>query len=224
MSEAGRSSRFDGAPDPFAERIAPALVDAVFELGYERASMAEVAARAGIGIAELEARYSDKEECVLRVYEALIDDFLARTGLAYDRGASWREALRDSAYAAADWIEEHPRATRFGMVDVLRSESEMVRVRREEIFKVCAELIDAGRADAPDPESIPESAPVLAIGAIAEMLTRRLQSGAEAAPRAMVPEMMCIAVRPYLGEEVAREELSIPPPPRSHAEPAEGRG
>ena len=30
-----------------------------------------------------------------------------------------------------------------------------------------------------------------------------------------VPELMYVAVRPYVGEEVAREELAIPPPPES---------
>jgi hypothetical protein len=53
----------------------------------------------------------------------------------------------------------------------------------------------------------------MAMGAIVETL-RRQQEGtlAEDVVEA-VPKMMYAAVRPYLGEEAARRELEIPPPP-----------
>jgi hypothetical protein len=39
----------------------------------------------------------------------------------------------------------------------------------------------------------------------------------------VVPDLMFVAVRPYLGHEAAREELSIPPPRDPDLEPvAEG--
>jgi hypothetical protein len=54
------------------------------------------------------------------------------------------------------------------------------------------------------------------IGAIAEMLTKRLTQG-EVDPYEFVPQLMSIAVRPYLGEDAAAKELARPPPPRPPA-------
>jgi len=42
---------------------------------------------------------------------------------------------------------------------------------------------------------------------------REGQGRLSSAPVELVPELMYGAVRPYLGEEAARRELTIPPPP-----------
>lgn len=63
-------------------------------------------------------------------------------------------------------------------------------------------------------DSIPAFTAEGVIGSIGEMLTKRLQRpGFD--PYDLVPELMALAVRPYLGEEAAARELEIPPPPRA---------
>jgi AcrR family transcriptional regulator len=210
------------AGDPFADRLYVALIDVVAERGYQAADVESVTRRAGVDTAEFYRRFADKEDCVQQAYEAFIEDFLRHVQRAYDAGPDWRSALRGAAYAAADWMNEHPRTARFGGVDVLYARNEMVRVRREEVFRYCAGLIDAGRAEAPNPSAVPEAAPIMAIGAIAQTLTARMQKGEALETDRMVPAMMYQAVRPYLGEAVAREELAIAPPVR-RTDRGEGR-
>jgi AcrR family transcriptional regulator len=207
-------------PDPFADPIATALVEVIAERGYEATDVASVIRRAGIDEAEFHRRFSGKEDCVQQVFEAFIEDFLRHVRSAYEAGGDWRSALRGAAYAAAGWMNDHPATARFGGVEVLYAKSEMVRVRREEVFRYCAGLIDAGRAEAPDPAAVPEAAAMMAIGGVAQILTRRMQMGEDLETDRMVPAMMYQAVRPYLGEEAAREELEIAPPPR----PSRGHG
>jgi AcrR family transcriptional regulator len=210
--------RVDPVGDPFADPLYVALIDIVAERGYEGADVDSVTRRAGVDTAEFYSRFADKEDCVQRAYEAFIEDFLWHVQRAYDVGPDWPGALRGAAYAAADWMNEHPRTARFGGVDVLYARNEMVRVRREEVFRYCAGLIDAGRAVAPDPSAVPEAAPIMAIGAIAQILTGRMQKREALETDRMVPALMYQAVKPYLGEEVAREELTMarpaPPPGR----------
>jgi AcrR family transcriptional regulator len=200
------------APDPFADPLYVALIEVVAERGYEGAGVAEVIARAGADRAGFDARFARWEEFVLCVLGAFIDDFTDRVQRAYDSEWRWRPALRAAAYASAAWLEEHPDTARFGTVDVLAAHDEMIRVRREEAFLYCARLIDAGRAEAPDPAAVPEAAAAMAIGSIAQILTHRMQAGEELETAQMVPALMYQAVLPYLGEEAAREELSMAPP------------
>jgi hypothetical protein len=93
--------------------------------------------------------------------------------------------------------------------------SEIARISREEVFFFCGALIDLGRtepgADVPDDMS----AAMFAIGAIVQLLTRRLQGDSPIEPHATVPEMLYTVVRTYLGEEAAREELTPPARPLS---------
>jgi AcrR family transcriptional regulator len=203
-----------GRPDPFADPVASALVEIVTERGYEATSVEAVVHRAGIGRGEFRRRYVDKEGCVRQVFEAFIDDFTARVQGAFEAEPGWPTSLRAAAYATTDWMAEHPDTARFGMVDVLAARNEMIRVRREEIFVYCAGLIDAGRTLAPDPAAVPEAAAVMAVGAVVQIISRRMQVGKDLDFGGLVPELMYGAVRPYLGEEAARAELTAPRPRR----------
>jgi AcrR family transcriptional regulator len=202
--------------DPFTDPIAIATVDEVVERGYAAASVAGVLARPGVERDEFERCFVDLEDCALRTYEAFIADFERRVGSAYNGGDGWLAALRAAAYETADWMAANPKLVRFGTTEVLEMRSEMARVRREEVFLYCAALIDGGRAEAADPAAIPPSAPIVAVGSILQLLTHRVQKGADIDAHAMVPEMMYAAVRPYVGEEVARVELTVPRPPSPH--------
>jgi AcrR family transcriptional regulator len=210
MSAAER--RVDPVGDPFADPLYVALIDVVAERGYEGAGAAEVIARAGTSAAAFDRRFGRWEEFVLCVLGAFIDDFTDRVGRAYDSGTDWRTGLRAAAYESADWLERNPRVARFGTVDVLAARDEMIRVRREGAFLYCAGLIDRGREVAPDPAAVPEAAAAMAIGSVAQILTGRLQAGESLETGQMVPALMYQAVRPYLGEAAAREELEMARP------------
>jgi AcrR family transcriptional regulator len=199
-------------PNPHLDPISVAIVDLSVERGYEQVRVEDVVERAGVGAEEFQRRYTGKEDCALRVFETLAAEFEWRVGTAYNRESEWRSALRAAAGAAADWMLEVPNVVRFGTVEVLAMESEMARVRREEAFAYCAGLIDRGREEAPDRDAIPEGAAAVAIGSIMHLLTHRLQRGDEVDPHAIIPELMYGVVRPYLGEEIARQELEMPRP------------
>jgi AcrR family transcriptional regulator len=187
-----------------------AMVDVAAEQGYEAATVEAVLERAGVARREFDERFAGKEDCALKTFEAFIADYEWRVGGVYAAFSDWRTGLRAAAYATADWQVEFPNVVRFGVVEVLKADSEMARVRREEVFRFGAGLIDGGRAEAVEP--VGESTAVVAIGSIMQLLTQRLQVGAEVRAHGIVPEMMYAVVRPYLGEAAAREELTMPRP------------
>jgi AcrR family transcriptional regulator len=208
---AGARNPLEGGA-PFRHPLAPAVLAVLHERGYNEATVEEFIARAGIEPAEFDASFRDKPDVVLRVFEAFIDDFVAQVKRAFESVSGWPDNLRAAAYETTRWINEYPDAAWWGMVGVLDA-PEMARVRREEVFRWCASLIDEGRAQAEDPAAVPRAAPLIAIGAIVEILTRHQQGTIDDDPVATVPKLMYGAVRPYLGEEAARRELEIPPPP-----------
>jgi AcrR family transcriptional regulator len=195
----------------FEHPITGAVMAVIRERGYESADVAEFTERAGMSRPEFDRHFTGKADLTLRVFEAVIDDFEERARSAYESRATWPDNLRAAAYETVRWIVRNPDSAWFGMVGVLEA-GDMALVRREEVFKWCASLVDAGRAVAPDPGSVPRSAPLMAIGAIVEMLRRQQEGSLDADPVASVPRLMYSAVRPYLGEEAARRELEIPPP------------
>lgn len=195
----------------FAHPISGAVIRSIKERGYELASIEDFLERSGMSRIEFERQFRDKADATDRVFEAYMDNFKSRIGGAFATQPSWPDNLRAAAYEAARWLRDNPGGTWFGMVGTLDA-GDMPRLRREEVFKWCAGLIDQGRDFAPDPEAVPAAAPLIAAGAIAETLRRQQEGTLEAEIVETVAPMMYAAVRPYLGEEAARRELEIPPP------------
>ncbi len=196
-------------PDPYRDPIALAVVAEVAERG-ELASVGGVLSRSGVSAEAFYRRYTGLEDCAVEAYERLIAVYERRIGTAFNSQTDWRSSLRAAAYETADWMEEHPEVVDFGMTGVLKMKSELARVRREEVFVFCAGLIDLGRTEASAKAEGGESAAMFAVGSIIQLLTHRLRTNGPVEPHAIVPEMMFQVVRTYLGEEIAREELTLP--------------
>lgn len=200
-------------PDPLSDPLSLAIVSEAVERGYPAVTVDGVAARAGVEVEEFHRRFRDLDDCAIDTYERLIAAWVRRVVGAFNSRRDWRTALRAAAYETADFFEENPNLPQFGMTEVLRIPSELARVRREEVFAYSLRMIEQGRDAAPDPGSVPEGASMVAVGSILQLLTHRLQQGAEIRFHEQVPESVSMVVDTYLGEEAAREELVLRRPP-----------
>jgi AcrR family transcriptional regulator len=194
-----------------AHPIAAELFAATRESGYRAVTVGELLERSGMDQGEFEDNFENKTDLVLRVFGAFTDDFKERAGRVFDAIPAWPDSMRAAAYETARWLLAHPDAVWFGMVGALEA-PDGVLLLREETFKWAARVIDAGRAFAPDPQAVPPAAPFIAVGAIAETLRRQQEGTLDLDTVDAVPQLMAAAVRPYLGEEAAMRELTIPPP------------
>jgi AcrR family transcriptional regulator len=208
------------AGDRTWERIRRAVIDLVLERGYAATTVEAIVERAGVERADFERRFAGKDDCCLKVYEAALADFDRSVVGAYLSHDAWRDRLRAAAYAAAAYLREHPREALFGEVQ-MREGTEMVQVHRDAYLQRLVDLVDAGRAELDDPDSVSRSVAETTLGAAYNLLLDQLQEGREMRPAGqVVPELMCVAVRPYLGHDAALEELRIPPPPEQRMETA----
>jgi AcrR family transcriptional regulator len=188
-----------------------AMLDLAFEQGYEAVSVEQIAERAGARQEDFSGIFASKEDCAIAILEDLANDSLRTVREAYDGQAQWPDSLRAAAYAKARWMVENPKWVRFGMVE-MQWASEMTKAIRDSFYRHYSGLIDGGRAVANDPESVPAFTAEGTIGSITGMLSRRLQRGQIDNPYEFVPELMYLAVLPYLGEAAARRELTMPAP------------
>lgn len=193
-------------PDPHRDPLAAAVVAETCERGYENATEEGLIDRAGVSEQEFRARFESLDECALDSYERFIADFERHTGSAFNRQDEWPASLRAAAYAAVDWMLQNPALAQFGGAEVLKIPSGLGQVRHEEVLEFCASMIDRGREAAT--EEVPESASMVAVGSVGQLLTQRLQEGAELNFYDVIPELMYRIVSVYLGEEAARSELS----------------
>jgi hypothetical protein len=119
--------------------------------------------------------------------------------------------LRAAGYASAGYFEHHPHETRFCLLEMTRA-GNVHQAKAELVVRSSVEMIDAGRQELDDPDSISRSAAEWVAGSFMEMVLKRLSKTGKLQVTELAPELMYTAARPYLGEEVGPRGASIPPP------------
>lgn len=194
------------------ERIAAAAIDLVLERGYAGTTVDDLLRRAGVSRDVFEREFSGKEDCVLSTVDDGVRRFRKVVYCAYEGHEAWRDGLRAAAYAAARWVRDHPRYIAFATM-MMNGATDLARTHRDMALQMFVEIVDAGRKELEDPEAVSPDTAMVVIGSIYELLLRELSRGAgTGGAESFVPQLMYLAVRPYLGHAEALKELSVPPP------------
>ena len=202
-------------------RLRTALTDLAFELGYDEVTLEMVCERAEVPRRLVEQSFGNLGALSGWTHLQNAREFDEMVRAAYDGETAWRDRLRAAAYAAARFIEKRPRRVQFAITALLRA-GPMAQVVREGQLEYMVDMIDQGRQELDDPDSMNRSVAEGVMGAIYGKLTSEVQIH-EGQVRAsdFVADMMYVAVRPYLGEEAAREELRRGPADRARYERGE---
>ena len=216
MSEPRPIVYLDAPPE--RTRIRDAMIELVVERGYEAVSVEDVIGRAGAGRADFERHFAGKEDCCTQIYLEDIGEFDRLVFGAYERHETWREGLRGAAYAAARYFRDRPLEIRFDVTRILAA-GETPKAHRDNYMQRLVDLIDAGRSELEDPDSVSRAVAENAVGSVFELALKVIgETGDADSAESFVPGLMYVVVRPYLGHEAAHEELTIPPPPEQEEE------
>jgi AcrR family transcriptional regulator len=189
------------------QQLRGALTDLAFELGYEAVTLEMVCERAEVPRDLVEGSFGDLGSLSGWTHLQNAREFDEMVRSAYERESAWRDKLRAAAYAAARFIEDRPRRVQFAITALLRA-GPMAQVVREGQLEYMVDMIDQGRQELEDPETMDRSVAEGVMGAIYGKLTSEVKAhGGRVRASEFVADMMYVAVRPYLGEEAAREEL-----------------
>lgn len=195
------------------ERIREAAIDLILAHGYGAPTVEMVVDRAGVSRAEFHSHFADLEDCCLQIYIENLSDFEEVVFGGFERPGAWRDRLRAAVYALARFLSERRREVRFDVV-AMSSAGTLPQVHRERQLQRLVDIIDLGRQELDDPGSLSRATAEGVIGSIYALVVGEVQGGrADGAVEGVVPDVMYVAVRPYLGHDAAMEEFRIPPPP-----------
>jgi AcrR family transcriptional regulator len=189
--------------------LADATIEVVSQLGCAQATPALICERADLSLADFYRTFPAMEKALELVFEEQFRRLLGRCQLAYEAEEEWLDGLRSLAVELARWVNDHPREARFTLVGSL-SAGEQVALQREAAMARFAELVDQGRELCEEPDAVPRCFAVAVVGAVAELLTRRLSGCGPISTAELeraVPELMFFAVRPYASKGQADREL-----------------
>ncbi len=202
------------AASPERERIVEALVEIAAERGYAETTIELITERAGVDHSAFERHFRSKYDCFLSAWQEMNENCMREMLEAYNSQEDWPDRLRAVACEIVEGLRSDPSRACFA-VEVLAA-GDAARARRDMTMRVIASLIDAGRNEMDDPESVPHTtAEALAGSAYGQVYAKVVGGSTEELPE-LVPQLMSAAVMPYLGIEAGLAELSrgFDPPAR----------
>ena len=187
-------------------RIVEALIEIAAERGYAETTIEMIVDRAGLDRPAFDRHFRGKYDCFLSAWQEINEECLEEMVHAYNSQEDWPDRLRAVAYEIVHGLRHDPSRASFA-VEVLAT-GDAARARRDMTMRVIASLIDAGRREMDDPDSVPHTtAEALAGSAYGQIYSKVVRGEADALP-GLIPQLMSAAVMPYLGVEAALEELS----------------
>ena len=168
-------------------------------------SIEMVVAHAGLDRPAFDRHFRGKYDGFLSAWQEMNEECMASLMRAYNSEEYWPDRLRAVAIAVVGSLCDEPSRASFA-VEVLAA-GDAARARRDMTMRVIASLIDAGRKEMDDPESVPHTtAEVLAGSAYGQVYAKVVRGDTDELPK-LIPQLMSAAVMPYLGVEAALEEL-----------------
>jgi AcrR family transcriptional regulator len=207
---AGTETGTAASGDPVRNRIALAMIELAAEHGLEATTVAMLCERAGVGRAAFDRSFTSKEDCFLRVHGDIAAEFCQRVGVAYGGPRGWHDRIWAGAWAAMRFLQEDALRARFFVVAV-NGAGARAQARRDRVLQGLADMIDAGRAELEEPESVSRSTAEMVSGAIYGTIMGKIRDGAIERGEEFLSELVYMAMMPYLGARAAEDELLVQP-------------
>jgi AcrR family transcriptional regulator len=179
-----------------------ATARAVSDLGYPRLTVAAILERAGVSRKTFYEHFSDKEECFLAAYDVVSEGLVRSVSDAFNARGPWRDRVHDGLAEFLRVLAAEPDFARMCIVEVLAAGPAALQ-RRDSVMRTFTVFFDAGRAQAPPDRLLPKLISESVVGAIYELIYARVLRNRTHELPDLLPDLMYIALVPYLGPEAA---------------------
>jgi AcrR family transcriptional regulator len=182
------------------ERLLDGVVEAVAEHGYNATTIASITAAAKISRRTFYEYFEGKQDCFLAAYEMIeahvLDSMLAAPGAA----EPWPDRVRVRLAALLDVFSRDAAVSRCFLIEPLAAGGDVAARYREAMQLLAAAL----RPEPPPSELNMEVRDHALIGGIATLIVRRLNSGGAPRLPELLPDLVELALAPYVGRQEAK--------------------
>ena len=194
--------------DPIRERIVAAMVALVGSRGYAQTSVEMICEQARARRSHFDRCFAGKEDCFLCVHDEVATEFCESVLAAYEGASSWHDRVWAAGWAAMRFFQEDPIRARFLVVEV-NGTGNVAQSRRDRVLQRLADILDGGRQELEKPDSVSRCTAEIVAGAIYGTVLGRIEAGCIERGDDFLPELVYMAVMPYLGSRAAEDELLV---------------
>lgn len=192
------------------ERLLEAMVRAAADKGYEATTVADVIAVAGVSRTTFYEMFSDKEDCFLAAYDAVVDVLVHAVTTAYrQHDGDWPARIHAGIAALAGLLADEAAIARLAMVEVTAA-GPAARQRYRDALDRFTPFLDEGRGHSKASRRVPATTSRLAIGGAAALIFDEVRAGRGPELRRLIPDLVFAVLMPFIGPVAAAREMRKP--------------
>lgn len=181
-------------------RILDAAIGVFAERGYQGTTIDNIVAAGKVGVGSFYELFDNKPDCFVQAYERIVAEGRERIAAAIPAEAGWPEQAYAALRALLEQIEAEPQRARVALVEVQTAGSAALS-RHEETIESVIPLLARGREASPVGAELPSHMEEAIVGGLAWLLQQRLVQGEFEGAEAHLPDVLEIAVEPYVGKD-----------------------
>ncbi len=196
------------------DRVLDAAIGVFAKRGYQATTIDHIVAAAKIGVGSFYALFDGKQDCFLQAYERIVAAAWDRIGAALPADRPWPEQAAAFLRGLLEAIAADPYAARLALVEV-QTAGPAALTRYEETLARIAPLLRKGRAISPVAAELPPTLEDATVAGVAWLLHQRIVTGEVEGIEALLPELLELVVKPYLGDDLGSPAVDIAASPVS---------
>jgi AcrR family transcriptional regulator len=170
-------------------RLYGGMVESVYQRGYAATSVAHVIALAGVSRRAFYEQFSNKEDCFLATYDALVAASRKRVLKAWLSERGWANRLYAATQLFLEGIASDPRGAYLVLVEAL-SIGPRGHERLQHTTTAFERVVATGFSLTPDGIALPPLAPRAIVGGVRFVVIRRLREKREAELAGLTDELL----------------------------------
>lgn len=196
--ERGRSPVLGGLPASQRERILDAAEHLIGTNGCAGTSIEAIVKTAGVSSATFYEFFAGKEECFVAAFERAVESAADEIEAATP-GLSWPERISTGLRTVLAAVAAEPERARLVLVEAQTGGPQLSAHFEAALDRVAARL-RGGRSLETTPADLPATHEEATAGALAWLVRERLERGGGDGVDALYPQLVDIALAPYLGD------------------------
>jgi len=186
------------------------MVAMVGDHGFEAVDVEALCERAEVGRSHFDRCFADLEDCFLGLHAEVVEELCTRVVAASDGREAWHDRIWAAGLAAMRFLQEDPVRARF-LVVAVNGAGSGAQSQRDRIVQRIADLLDRGRDEVAGERPVSRCTAEIAAGAVYGTILTKVETGSIDRGEEFLPELIYLAVMPYLGARAAEDELLVQP-------------
>lgn len=181
-------------------RLISSMIETVAELGYGKATIAKVIEAAKISRRTFYETFADKEDCYRAAYEASFEYLRDQALRAGDEG--WPGSVRAGLEGLLESLAAHPQLASFFLVSPA-SVGDEIASRHHLAMRELVEALISGAPKTSATQVAAETRVEALAGGLSRLTAMKVNAGKSDELPALLPDLVELFLRPYVGSEEA---------------------